>query len=906
MPEIPEQIIELARRHHRELLALDREQLAAVNSRFDEAKRRIRRELGVIPPERFRAQQLRISNLLIELSAATTSAELEGVLEALRQQATEQGTNHAIDEIVEWADYYGGEARGIDLGALLETEREILIERHAESLARWGQVVADRVRSELQTATITRDAMDNVVDIVDRSIDGERWQAERIVRTETVHSYNAAHNTALREARDTGQVEGVKKSAIATFDARTDEDSIPVHGQVRELDEPFVDGDGRVYQHPPGRPNDREKEIPWLDEADAENITPLEEGIAEANAERARQGLRELRDLRTFEGRRARLASTWTNGSHRRASIEMKRAALDEFDLPGISYERNDFEIGAEEIDVTADDLRQIYEDTQQYYREQGITEITLYRGIQSPVDDIGSIEAWTDDLDIAERFGTYTVLEERVDVRRVLWSKDAPGWRDGRFGDQREHLVLSDVPSRRWRSDDFEIGFFNSREVDPESERAGPFGIVVNESADTVDEFGAPIGREATLYHVPTGRTLASGDYRRKDLRQISRELERQGYVDPLGRLPDGDTRDDFRLVVAGVERDIVAKRTAQRRAARGALEWSDADFDAGAVDAGDLGADPETAGPWGIVGRDGENALIHVPTGEVVLDGPFDRRDLRRAAGELDQYLDDAGRLPGDRALEFGEFQEELASARRYYARNVVDGYPAIDTDAPRTNLGGVDFPAINADVDPGNPETWSRRVAKVVTGSDASTAEVIERKGYARGNFFIYKTAGEIQTPNKFEDADWHIVHLKTGIELHKGPANDFGTGVLPGGARLGNWRRGSFYDVAEELEEYVDASGNVIEERREDWIERIRRLQLETAPGENVVESIEDARPEDFENTILLSETRTRLLDATDTVQPDELRVSDKDAVQWFEDGPDPEEGEGESPLDEVPF
>lgn len=289
MPRIPPQILELARSHHRELLDLERGTRARLNRRFDAARAVIREELGRISPERFRAQQLRISNLLVELSGDITTAELEGTLAAMREQALVTGTSHAIDELITWADYYGAEARNLNLGALAANELPNLIERHAVSLATWGFEVAERVRSEIATALITRETLDNVTSAVDAAIAGERWRAERIVRTETIHVYNAGHNATLREARDTGQVPGIKKSCIVTFDARTDEDSLPVHGQVRELDEEFVDGDGRRYLHPPGRPNDREKEIPWLDPADAENITPIDEGIETANRERARQ-----------------------------------------------------------------------------------------------------------------------------------------------------------------------------------------------------------------------------------------------------------------------------------------------------------------------------------------------------------------------------------------------------------------------------------------------------------------------------------------------------------------------------------------------------------------------------------------------------------------------------------------
>lgn len=88
-----------------------------------------------------------------------------------------------------------------------------------------------------------------------------RWMAERIVRTETARAYQAGNLETMREMQR--RTPDLQKKIIATFDKRTAYDSVAVHGQVRPLDGYFVDGAGRVYLHPPARPNDREVIIPW-------------------------------------------------------------------------------------------------------------------------------------------------------------------------------------------------------------------------------------------------------------------------------------------------------------------------------------------------------------------------------------------------------------------------------------------------------------------------------------------------------------------------------------------------------------------------------------------------------------------------------------------------------------------
>lgn len=89
-----------------------------------------------------------------------------------------------------------------------------------------------------------------------------RYWAERIVRTETAYALNAANASTIAAAKVT-DFPDMQKKILAHFDNRTAPDSIAVHGQIRPVDGLFTDGAGRMYRHPPARPNDREVVIPW-------------------------------------------------------------------------------------------------------------------------------------------------------------------------------------------------------------------------------------------------------------------------------------------------------------------------------------------------------------------------------------------------------------------------------------------------------------------------------------------------------------------------------------------------------------------------------------------------------------------------------------------------------------------
>lgn len=871
MPEqIPSAILDVAARQHRELLGLERQQQAAVLTRLEKVLSKLRAEINGQSLSYFRDNELRVLGVLANIAKAESFSELDALLRESIGAAYGLAPEHAANEINTWIEHHGGEPRPINLSAVAELETETLIERYESSLQTFGQAVADKVRASLSGGIIMRQDRNGIVDAVAEAINGERWRAARIVRTETINAYNAAHNRALFEARDSGQVPELRKSAIATFDARTDQDSYPVHGQVRDLEDEFVDGDGRRYLHPPGRPNDREKEIPWLDDLDP-LLIEAPERREQLETEREEQRAADAAETDAYRGRVAAFERGWSTSSQSRESIKWKRAAADAFDLPGKVYTRHSTTIDDDEQAQAGEDVRRLYDETQASLREQGRRSVVLRRRV---VDNeiVGTFEDWT----TSEPDGEY--FEDEVDARRILRIDD-----DGRA------IIMNAIPARRFEREDFRIGFFDASEIDPEAERSGPFGILEDDG-------------DASLYHIPTGRALVSGQYTRDDLRRLARDFEVAGHVDSLGELVGADERRRFERQVDDVVADYIDERRQRRRDERGVLAFEREDFEIGFFSASEFDDASERSGVWGLVEyaateeEESGGALYHIPTGREVLRGSFNKRDLRRLASDLDVYVDDLGRLPDERAPDYGDFDDELRSVREYYERERVDGFPAARGVSRYVDVGGVDFPALNAGVQPNTPGRYSKRVVQVVEEGADGQMIVSEQKGYLRGNFFYYKSRSDFENPNFHDVNDWHIVHAKSGVHLHSGCAMP----ITDEGLEVGGWRLSKFKEIGERLERYFDEEGNVDPDSVEDWLSELEDLQASTAPGFSAREYLGDRyRRDDWMTSPISRRARARLVKS-------DLEYEDDDILDFLDNGPEIEDVEEAVSFDDVPF
>ncbi len=91
--------------------------------------------------------------------------------------------------------------------------------------------------------------------------------------------------------------------------------------------------------------------------------------------------------------------------------------------------------------------MRRIYEDTQEALRRRSILQVRLYRGLAAPYETPSILSSFTASLDMAMKFGPYGVIEENVPAVRIFAWYEGPGWRNGRFGQQFEYVVLSEEP---------------------------------------------------------------------------------------------------------------------------------------------------------------------------------------------------------------------------------------------------------------------------------------------------------------------------------------------------------------------------------------------------------------------------------------------------------------------------
>lgn len=134
----------------------------------------------------------------------------------------------------------------------------------------------------------------------------------------------------------------------------------------------------------------------------------------------------------------------WVHGSNRKNSVLMKRAAIREFKLRGIEFNPRGFKFAGSEVALAAKDLRKLYDATQAEFRRRGIKTVKLFRGIKGPVAQGGALESWTTSRKVAEKFGTYSIIEKEIPVEQILTGRGLPDWIDGIFGNQGEMVVLS------------------------------------------------------------------------------------------------------------------------------------------------------------------------------------------------------------------------------------------------------------------------------------------------------------------------------------------------------------------------------------------------------------------------------------------------------------------------------
>lgn len=273
---------------------------------------------------RFTEAQARTMRLQVQNILAQVQARLGTRISETQRNAAVQAAEANMHQIEQFDKAFGGMVRPINLRpamALARIEENVqgaLVTRKANSVARYGEAMAGKFEAAVRRGLAFGYSHDQMVaDVYNEcGFFPNRYWAERIVRTETAYAYNAATMETIHEA-------GMEhKKILATMDNRVAFDSLAVHGQVKKVDQMFVDGAGREYLHPPARPNDRETVVAWdKDWGETPSSQPL---TAEQIATRTRET--EAHQERAGRTRRAYLRNQDEQATPRAARKAEKRA----------------------------------------------------------------------------------------------------------------------------------------------------------------------------------------------------------------------------------------------------------------------------------------------------------------------------------------------------------------------------------------------------------------------------------------------------------------------------------------------------------------------------------------------------------------------------------------------------
>jgi len=169
----------------------------------------------------------RYRNVLAQLREAFDTVHrlqptVHGALWEGADRAGELSTKNIVRELEEFGRIFTGTVQpvSIDAAAIIANGDKLLIRRFASSAQKYAGDVGDRVRVEL---AISRSRSESIFELTNRMqrrlpamFEADRWDAERLSRTETINAYSEYHLEGLR------QINEDDSSILARWDASYD------------------------------------------------------------------------------------------------------------------------------------------------------------------------------------------------------------------------------------------------------------------------------------------------------------------------------------------------------------------------------------------------------------------------------------------------------------------------------------------------------------------------------------------------------------------------------------------------------------------------------------------------------------------------------------------------------------
>jgi SPP1 gp7 family putative phage head morphogenesis protein len=254
---------------------------------LDEARRRLRGDIQDIVrrggSDTFSAAHKRQVLQHLEIGIADMSKRFRGILDPASTDIMRKSADHLEAELGVYAKATGRRptpASGIDTATHFAQRQTLLrnlrtidpdttkaVQRtNARSVARYGEALIDDMERELTLGKITGASVDEMTDRIlgvgDSVFNGARYRAERIVRTEMMNAYSTQRQESMEAVADEMPMSRMWVSVLE--EGRTCERCDAMHGQIRGLDEPFRDPNGKLVPHPPRHPACMCSCIPYL------------------------------------------------------------------------------------------------------------------------------------------------------------------------------------------------------------------------------------------------------------------------------------------------------------------------------------------------------------------------------------------------------------------------------------------------------------------------------------------------------------------------------------------------------------------------------------------------------------------------------------------------------------------
>ena len=195
-------------------------------------------------------------------------------------------TRQVVTEGFESVAAFMGQVKGATLPLDALHLRNRVISARTVELGRLRRASANHLAQEIHEtlhnkliAITPKQSVGDLVTLANQYLDDEDWKIDRLVRTETSFSYNAAGNDAIGELAVESEFRGLCKRWTelisdlgVPFDNKVAPDSIAMHAQVTKPDGMFTMPEGtnkmmgRSWPHSPNRPHDRSITTPWMKE----------------------------------------------------------------------------------------------------------------------------------------------------------------------------------------------------------------------------------------------------------------------------------------------------------------------------------------------------------------------------------------------------------------------------------------------------------------------------------------------------------------------------------------------------------------------------------------------------------------------------------------------------------------